>query len=162
MTPDEYLQGLRARLEADGSAPQWEDGAAPFLIGHRSDFKLQWMATRMHVFTIAAVVPEVTVPVLDQFTEFALKTAIDRKKGLMRGLQTGIAVFPALISERADPTALERAARRQKVKFACIGRPTVVDTASGAVGTYRGRPMVGIIYASYLRSKSLQYFPPPQ
>jgi hypothetical protein len=162
MTPDNYIKELSSRLQEDGCEPQWETTTAPFLIGRRSDFKLQWVASRMHLFTIAAVVPEVTVPVLEQFTEFAMNTAVARKKGLMRGLQTGIGVFPALISDRVDPAALQHAAKGQKLRFACMGRPTVVDTANQTVGTYRGTPIAGIMYASYLRKKSVQYFPLPK
>jgi len=162
MTPQDYMRELGERLQADGCDPQWDTSAAPFLIGRRADFKVQWMATRMHLFTIAAVVPEAALAGLEQFTDFALNTAIDRKKGLARGLQTGLAVFPVLISDRVDPEALRRAAVWQKVRFACMGRPTVVDTANRLVGTYRRIPVVGAMYGPYLRRKSEQYFPVPE
>lgn len=161
MSPEDYIRGLEARLQADGCAPQWESTPTPFLIGCRSDFKLQWMASKLHLFTIAAIVPEVTVPLLDQFTEFAMTTAVDRKKGLPRGFQTGVAVFPTLISGRVDPAAQQHASEGQKLKFACIGRPTVVDTSSRTVATYRGNPILGLMYAAHLRKKNLQYFPQP-
>jgi hypothetical protein len=162
MTPQDYANALFERLRADGDEPQWEvANGAPYLLGHRSDFKVQWMATRMHLFTVAAIVPEVTVAGLEQFTDFALDLAVKRKTGLPRGLQTGIAVFPALISDRVEPAALQRASRWQQARFAAMGRPTVVDTANRLVGAYRGTPVLGLIYAGYLRRKNELYFPLP-
>lgn len=48
------------------------------------------------------------------------------------------------------------------MKFACIARPTVIDTSARTVGTYRGISVTGVPYATHLRRKSEQYFPPPQ
>jgi hypothetical protein len=159
MTPQDYLRGLTDRLSADGCGPQWDTTASPYLIGYRADIRA---LTKMHLFTIAAVVPEISLAGLEQFTEFAMDTALRRRKGLPRGLQTGVAVFPALISDRVDPAAAKRAAVWQRTRFACMGRPTVVDTAQRTVSAYRGRPVVGMAYTSYLRKKNTLYFPEPQ
>lgn len=161
MTPQEYMAALTERLRADGDEPQWETSGTPHLIGHRSDFRLSWMATRMHLFTVAAVVPEVTVQGFEEFVDFAMDTALSRKKGLPRGLQTGIGVFPALISDRVDPAAVQRAMRWQKLRYAVLSRPTVVDTANRLVGAHRGTPVAGILYAPHLRRKNALYFPLP-
>lgn len=161
-TPHDYLQGLAGRLEADGCSPTWESGHTPLLVGRRSDFRIQWFATRLHVYVMATVMSQVTVPVVDQFTEFAIQEAVNRKTGLPRGFQTGVAVFPVIASERVDPAAVAHAAQGQKLKFAAFGRPTVIDTANRVVGTYRGTPALGFIYAAYLRKKSNFYFPAPQ
>jgi len=163
MPPGNYLQELEARLRADGCEIARETTpTTSLLIGQRSDFRIQWAATKLHLFTIAAIVPEVTVPILEQFTDFAMTTAVERKKGLPRGLQTGVAVFPALISENVDQAAFQRASHWQKIKFACMARPTVVDTSARAVGAHRGTPIAGLLYAPYLRKKNEQYFPQPQ
>jgi len=159
MTPQEYISGLIERLADDGCDPQWDTTTSPFLVGRRTDVRA---ATRMHLFTVAAVLPEVTVPVLEQFTEFAMDAAVKRRKGLPRGLQTGVGVFPAVISDRVDPAAARRAQVWQRTRFACLGRPTVVDTANREVAAYRGNPLAGLLYASYLRTKNEQYFPQPR
>lgn len=158
MTPQEYISGLLGRLAADGCAPRWDTTTSPFLIGHRSDVRA---ATRIHLFTIAAVVPEITVPVLEQFTDFALNAAVKRRKGLPRGLRTCVGVFPALISDRVEPAAARRASVWQRTRFAGLGRPTVVDTANRRVDAYRDTPIAGFFYAQYLRGKNEQYFPQP-
>ena len=159
MTPQDYIRELIDRLAADGGDPKWDTTGAPFLIGHRSDVRA---LSKMHLFTVAAVVPEISLAGLEQFTEFALDTALRRKKGLPRGLQSGVAVFPALIRDRVEPAAAARAAVWQRTRFACIGRPTVVDTAARKVSAYRGSPFAGLVYASYLRKKNTQYFPDPR
>jgi hypothetical protein len=162
MTPQDYMAALVERLRADGDEPQWESTGPAYLLGHRSDFRLRWMAGRMHLFTVAAVVPEVTVGGLEEFTSFAFDVALVRKKGLPRGLQSGVGVFPALISDRIDPAAVQRAMKWQKTRFAALGRPTVVDTANRVVGAYRGTPVAGLLYAPYLRRKNELYFPQPE
>ena len=159
MTPQDYIRELIDRLRADGCDPKWDTTTAPYLIGYRKDLRA---LSKLHLFTIAAVVPEVSLAGLEQFTEFAMDTALRRKKGLPRGVQSGVAVFPALISDRVEPAAAQRAAVWQRTRFACMGRPTVVDTAQRTVSAYRGSPFVGLVYASHLRKKNTQYFPDPQ
>jgi hypothetical protein len=162
MSPQDYMRELVERLEADGCDPHWDTTGAPFLIGRRTDFRIRALAPRLHLFVIAAVLPEITLSGLEQFTGFAMNTAIRRSNSLTRGLQSGIAVFPALISDRVEPAAMRRARVWQRARFAAIGRPTVVDTADRAVGAYRGTPVVGLLHAAYLRRKHELYFPPPR
>lgn len=159
LTPEEYVEVVRAGLSADGCDPRWETWDRPVLVGRRADFSLRWAATRLHLFTIAAEFPEVTLATVQRFTEWAQEYARDHKGGLPRGFQTGVAVFPALVSGRVDRAALEHAAHSQRVRWACLARPTVVDTATGTVAAYRGNPMVGLLYAGHLRRKSQLYFP---
>jgi hypothetical protein len=161
-TPEAYVEDVYARLAGDGCDPQWEDWDGPVLVGHRSDFRLQWAATQLHLFTVVTAVPEVTLAQAQQFTVTAQQYAKDRKGGLPRGFQTGVAVFPALVSSRVDPAALEYAAHSQRVRFACLARPTVVDTQTGTVAAYRGNPVLGLLYAGHLRRKSQLYFPAPR
>ncbi|CAJ61114.1 MULTISPECIES: hypothetical protein [Frankia] len=158
----EYLASVEARLAADACGPRWEDWAGtPVLVGRRADFRLQWAATRLHLFTIAAAVPEITVATIDTFTAQALDYAKANKGGLPVGLQTGVAVFPLLVSDRVDPAAAAWAADRQRVRFACMARPVVADAAQRRVGFYRGRPAIGRLYASYLITRGERYFGSP-
>lgn len=158
----EFLASVESRLLADGCAPRWEDWAGtPVLVGRRADFRLRWMATNLHLFTIAAAVPEITVPVIDAFTTQSLSYARKNKPGLPVGLQTGAAVFPVLVGERVDPAAMAWAKERQRNQFACFARPVVVDAARRYVGLYEGRPTLGRAYASHLIDKGTRYFHAP-
>ena len=155
-----YIGAVVERLNADGCQPHPENwNGATVMVGRRSDFKLAWMATRMHLFTMVVAVPEITVPAIMQFTEHATGFAKNSKGGLPRGLQTGIALFPAMVSDRVDPAAVAWAEEKQRLSFACFTRPVVVDVTYGVVGCFRRNATVGAIYNRYLRAKGDLYFP---
>ncbi|AXG76481.1 levansucrase [Streptomyces paludis] len=157
-TTHAYLAGLESRLAADGCAPRQDNwGGAPVLVGRRADFRLRWMATRLHLFTIAAAVPHIDFQTIATFTNQSLQYARKNKGGLPVGLQTGVAVLPVLVSERVDPAALAWAREKQRNEFACIARPVVVDSARGEIAFFRGHPMIGGIYSSHLVKKGDAY-----
>ncbi|MET7699883.1 levansucrase [Streptomyces sp. NPDC005485] len=157
--PQAYLASVQSRLTADGCETRWEDWAGvPVLVGRRADFRMSWMATRLHLFTVAAAVPEITVPAIEGFTDQVMKYAKDNKGGLPVGLQNGIGAFPLLVSDRVDPAAVHWAEAQQRIKFACMTRPVVVDSTQQYVGMYRGKPALGRVYASYFIQKGSQYF----
>ncbi|BBC33518.1 Levansucrase [Streptomyces graminofaciens] len=154
-----YLSALEARLAADQCRTWWEDWAgAPVLIGRRADFKWRWAGTKLHLFTVAAAVPEITIPTIETFTEQVLAYAKKTKGGLPLGLQTGIGAFPLLVSDRVDPAAVRWAEAQQRNKWACMARPVVVDSAHQYVGSYRGTPAIGMAYSSYFEQKAMRYF----
>ena len=60
-----YVASVGARLAADECRTWWEDWAGvPVLVGRRADFKWRWMGTKLHLFTVAAAVPEITIPIV--------------------------------------------------------------------------------------------------
>jgi len=154
-----YLASVESRLVADGCVTRWEDWfGVPVLVGRRADFRMRWMATNLHLFTVAAAVPEITPQSVDTFTTQVLTYAKKNKGGLPVGLQTGVAAFPLLVSERVDPAAVAWAEQQQRNRFACFARPVVVDSAQRYVGFYRGKPAIGRVYASHLIDKGNRYF----
>jgi hypothetical protein len=157
--PSEYLERLAARLAQDGCQPHWEEWTGTrVLIGHRADFRVQWMATRLHLWTIATAVPEVAAVTVSQFATTTMAYADGQKRGLPPGIQNGIAVFPCLVSERVHPDALARAESKQVSEFAIMARPVVVDVARGVIGSYRRTGFIGGMYGPYLRRKIQLYF----
>lgn len=92
------------------------------------------------------------------FNSQVLTYAKKNKGGLPVGLQTGVAAFPVLVSERVDPAAMAWAEQQQRNRFACFARPVVVDSAQRYVGFYRGKPALGRVYASHLIDKGNRYF----
>lgn len=154
-----YLAALEGRLTADGCSTRWEDwNGTAVLVGRRSDFRMRWMATNLHLFTVAAAVPEITVQSIVNFTDSALKYAKDAKGGLPVGLQTGVGAFPVLVSENVEPGAVHWAESQQRNRFACMARPVVVDSTHQYVGMYRGKPAIGRVYASHFIEKGTRYF----
>lgn len=154
-----YLASVAARLAADECRTWWEEWAGvPVLIGRRADFKWRWMATKLHTFTVAAALPEITIPAIETFTDQVLTYAKKTKGGMPVGIQSGIAAFPVLVSDRVDPAAVRWAEAQQRNKWACMARPVVVDSTHQYVGTYRGTPAIGLVYSSYFEQKATRYF----
>lgn len=154
-----YLDGLADRLATDGCAVSTERwGAHDVLIGHRSDFRVQWFATNLHLFTVAAPAGVVTQQDLEAFTSTVWDAMLARK-GQLRGLQTGLAVFPTLVGTRVDPDAAIWASAEQRLRFATFARPVVVDTTARDISAFTGRVALGGIYNSHLIGKLQTYFP---
>ncbi|WP_341717232.1 levansucrase [Micromonospora sp. FIMYZ51] len=157
----EYITATAVRLAADGCDVQTENwhGTA-VLIGYRSDFRVQWMATKLHLFTIVAPATDVTRTDAESFTTMAFEYA-EARKGQWRGFQSGVAVLPALVGTRVDPAATAWVQQKQLLHFASMARPVVVDVTAGTVGCYRRTPALGFVYAAHLRRKLDTYFPAP-
>ncbi|MGC5288695.1 levansucrase [Micromonospora sp. DT231] len=154
-----YLTATGERLRADGCEVRTEDwGGVPVLIGHRGDFRMRWMATKLHLFTVAAPATVVTADALREFSATAMDYVLARK-GQLRGFQNGVAVFPALVGSQVEPAASAWAQGGQQVKFAALSRPVAVEARSATVSAFRGKPVLGFIYAAHLRSKLNAYFP---
>jgi hypothetical protein len=154
-----YIEATRARLGADGCETRDENwSGSTVLVGYRSDFRLTWLASNLHLYTIVAPAASVTAAAIEGFTNACLDYAIARK-GQLRGLQSGVAVLPALVSPAVDDAAIAWAALTQRMRFAAFARPVVVDTTRGTVGCFRGRTAIGAIYSGHLRNKLAAYFP---
>lgn len=156
-----YIDATAARLRADGCQVSTEDwGGTPVVVSHRSDFRLQWMATTLHLFACVAPAAAVTQALLERFADTSADYAVARK-GQLRGLQSGIATFPTLVSKSVDPAAQAWAESKQRVRFACTTRPVVVDVSRREVSAFRGNPTLGRIYSAHLRRKLDLYLPRP-
>jgi len=154
-----YIKETAARLAADGCEVRTEDWTGtPVLVGYRADFRVQWMATKLHLLTVVAPAAGVTQGDLERFTGTAFDYA-QARKGQFRGLQTGVAVLPALVGTHVDPAALAWAQQRQLVRFGSVARPVAVDATTGAVACFRRTAALGFIYSGHLRRKLDTYFP---
>lgn len=154
-----YLTATGERLRADGCEVKIEDwGGTPVLVGYRGDFRMRWMATKLHLFTIAAPATRVTADALEAFSTSAMDYVLARK-GQLRGFQNGVAVLPALVGTEVEPTAAAWAQEKQRLRFAALARPVAVDARTGTATAFRGNPSLGFIYAAHLRSKLNAYFP---
>jgi hypothetical protein len=73
MTPAEYVKLVSDRLRKDGAAVGTVDvGGFSALTGYRSQFRIAWMATRLHLFVVVAEVPTVTLDALTGFSDAVL------------------------------------------------------------------------------------------
>ncbi|BCB76179.1 hypothetical protein GCM10022251_68510 [Phytohabitans flavus] len=153
-----YIRATAARLKADGCEVYTEDwSGTPVLVGYRADFRLRWMATKLHLMTVVGPAASVSQQVLEGFTNGAFDYAQTRK-GQFRGLQSGVAVFPCLVGTHVDPAAMAWT-QRQLLRFGSFARPVAVDVTTGAVATFRRMTMLGFVYSGHLRRKLDLYFP---
>lgn len=153
MSPHEYVTEVANRLTADGvdvSTVNFRN--LPAVVGYRSEFRLSWMAGRMHLFTVVGAVQLVTAAGLEQFTNDAIDYALS-KKGELRGLQSGVAAIPVLVGEHVDPEAVAYTQTAPGRRFAAMGWPVAVDTTTRQVHTFEGRVVLGAVFARWLRQQ---------
>lgn len=154
----DYLAGLSRRLQADRCTVTQEQWQTPVTLGYRNDFRLRWMAVKLHLFVPATIVPVVDRATIEGFTGVAWEQMVARK-GSLRGLQTGVGVLPVVIGSRVEPDAAAWAEEKQRVKWATFARPVVVDATTGRSWCFRGRAAVGALFNGHLRRKLALYVP---
>ncbi len=161
MNADAYLHAAHQRMAAGGyqAGPvQLRGGTA--LIGYRSDFRLRWMATKLHLFVAVLPVAAVTPDYLRAFAEDVLGHA-KATKGGARGLQSGVGAVAALVSDRVEDAAIGYAQRELVRGFAAFAWPAVVDLGRGQVFSQTGRPKIGAVYNGWMREQIAVTLPPP-
>jgi hypothetical protein len=158
-SPVGYLNSLQGRLAQDKCEPRWEDwNGTSVLFGRRAAFPPPWMG-RLHLFTVAAAFPEVTVATVTAFGRTAQLYSENQKGGVLPpALGYVIIVFPCLVSERVAPEALAMAEAWRTVALGLETRPVVVDVTKGVVATFRRTAFFGGAFAPFLRRKIQLYF----
>jgi hypothetical protein len=159
--PHEYADEAAHRMAADGSAvSQIVLPIGPAVVGYQSQFRLRWMATKLHVFTVVVPVSLATAETLRGATEQSIDYA-KQTKGRLRGLQSGVAALPVLVTAQATPDALAAAESRPSKEWAAFTLPAIVDLTSGRIHRFSGRLLWGGLYAAWLRER-LNALPSPR
>lgn len=154
MSPDEYLNLVAERLQADGAKVSTElFRGVPAVVGHRAEFRLRWFATRLNLFTVVLPEAVVTPAGLKQFAEDALDYATSQK-GQFRGLQNGVAAIPVMVGSQVSPEAITFAQSMLIKRFSAFAWPAVVDLSTGQVHSHQGRVVIGGVYASWMRQQT--------
>lgn len=147
------LEQVAGRLAGAGftvTPDVWVDGTTA-LMGHLSEFRWRWAATRVHLLVYAQAVDTVTTDGLEHFTRTCLDHAI-AAKGELRGLQVGVAVVPLQIGRVED--GARRYAQHEIVRrYGAFAWPVAVDAGTGTVARHAGRPAVGAFYTSWMRQQ---------
>ncbi len=122
------------------------------LVARRSDFKVQWMLTRLHTFVFAVDFADevLSEELLDRYVDVASGYAIKSKGGLPRGLQSGTAAVVVAISTNPSAEAQQWASRQRGRRFAATTFPVMLSSTTGKV-THPGPAVIGAIYNSHLR-----------
>lgn len=154
MGPQQQLEKVGARMAEAGYevTPSAVVGGTPALVGHTSEFRWQWMATRLHLLVCVQTVDTVTADALERFTQASLEHAL-ASKGALRGFQVGVAAAPVLIGARVDDGARHYAEHRLVRRYGAFAWPVAIDASTGQVHRHTGRPKIGGIYAAWMREQ---------
>jgi hypothetical protein len=162
MQPEQYVERIAQAMDADGSSvSQVALPGGYAIVGYQSQFKFRWFATKVHLFTVAAPVPVAAIEGLEALTRDSIEYA-KQTNGKLRGLQTGVAAIPILVSDHVTPEARAAVQLPPKKGFAAMTLPAIVDLTTGEVLSYRGTQFIGIVYASWLRERLAAACPPPR
>lgn len=154
VTPQEYVDAVGGRLRDGGAAVSLQTLAGgEAVVGYRSEFRWQWLATKLHLFTVVLIVPEVTASALEDFSNEVLTYGI-RRKGRFRGAQIGVAAIPVLVASVVEPAAAAYARDVLIRRWSAFAWPAVVDLGRNTVSTHEGTVQVGGIYAGYMREQT--------
>jgi hypothetical protein len=130
-------------------------GGRAVVVGRRSDFRLRWMAARLHTFVVVTRFDEggagPDTAGLDAFLDASCRYAVGHKQGLPRGLQTGTAAVAVAVVDRAGPDALAWADHSHGSRFAAITYPVTVEAATGRV-VHPPRKVVGAVFNGHLKA----------
>jgi hypothetical protein len=120
------------------------------IVGRRSEFRVRWLMTRLHVLVLVVATDRLTVEIADEIIAAATTEAVHGKPGLPRGLQTGTGVVPVVVANEVDDAVPEYIRTGNDRTFAVVCVPALVQpTASHVV--VRGKPQLwGRIYYAHL------------
>jgi hypothetical protein len=153
MKPDEYLEHVKKQLAADGAqVSEAQLPSARAVVGYTSKFRWKWLATKLHLFTLAVYAPELNVATYTQIVKEAADYGV-QQKGTLRGLQVGVAVNVIIATRALDTETAQLASSRPPKGFAKLATPAVVDIVQAQTYTYTGKIMWGALYTSWLRER---------
>jgi hypothetical protein len=125
-------------------------GEVTVQVFRKSQFRLSWLATRLHVFAFAVDGAGVPTDQIPQIAESCREHAISRKPGIARGLQTGVVAMPFFTVTNASPELAEWASSPQPGRFAAILYPVIMAQDTGSVLRRTTPQRLGRIYEGYL------------
>lgn len=125
-------------------------GEQPALVARRSEFRWEWMGSRMHTFVVAFTVGQLGPKRAQTLSNEAQNYAIKHKGGLPRGLQTGTATIAVVIPDQADEDSVRWFRQEPKQRFAALLLPVLARPGSEPLVYFTGRWSRGYLYRDYL------------
>jgi hypothetical protein len=153
MDAEHYLAAIRDRMDHGGyhtDTKALQGGAA--LIGHRSDFRMSWAVTKLHLFVSVKQVRAASRHDLEDFTVETLAYA-KRTKGRFRGFQTGVAAIAILVAHEVESGASLFAESELIRQFSAFAWPVAVDLSTGQRSSHQGNPKIGRLYSGWMRQQ---------
>lgn len=120
------------------------------LVARRSEFRWEWVGSRIHTFVVALSAVELDANRAQALSTEAQDYAIKHKGGLPRGLQTGTATIAVIISDEADEQSVAWFEQDPKHRRAALLFPVLARPASEELAYFIGRWSRGYLYRDYL------------
>lgn len=148
---DRAVRSLAPGFSAAGWQPRAGQPGAPWrFVARTSQFRWSWMATRLHAFAFAMPLRgDEDVAWLDAQLATAVQYARDHKGGLPEGFQSGSGSILIGVGSGLSPAVRAWTERVHGRAFAAVTHPVLVDVSTGEV-LDPGRPVLGVVYHSYL------------
>ena len=158
---DEAVQALAGGLSGAGWQVTAGQVDAPWrFVARTSEFRLRWLAVRLHTFVFAVALRGGEDPAwLDAQLRAAVQHSRANKGGQHEGLQSGSAVVMVGIGSDLGPELRTWAARAHGQQLATVTHPVLVDVTAGDV-LEPSRPAIGAIYHGYLRGVVARFVDP--
>jgi len=127
-------------------------GSTAALAASRTDFSWKLFVILSH-HVIVAEVENATVGNMQTLFDAGFSYAKRVNKiPLLRGLQFAYTVIPSIITKNPGHELVEYVTKSPRKHFALFELPVVIDTASGTVNYFHGRPLWAFLYFSDMRS----------
>ncbi|MHA1930097.1 MAG: hypothetical protein ACTSV2_16110 [Candidatus Thorarchaeota archaeon] len=157
---NEFIQATYNRFDNDGFIQHNEVvNGVEVTIAKQQEFRLSWMATKMHYFGIYGALDHITQHDAQIFSTACYDCAKKNYTGL-RGLQSGFSSISALVSYSVDMSAKQWVANYQKKHFASFELPVIIDLSTSEILFRKKKPFFGRLYYSSFHEFILKYYRP--
>ena len=155
---DEYLQATYSRFDKDGFDQHSEvvEGI-DVTVAAQKEFRLSWMATRMHYFGIYGAKDHVSLPDAEMFSKACFECAKKSYTGI-RGTMSGFSSISALASISVDLQAKQWVEKYQKKHFSSFEIPVLIDLSTRDTLFCKSKPLWGRIYYGSFHEFIYKYY----
>ncbi len=137
----EYIQATYNRFDKDGFIQHDEVvNEIEVTVAAQQEFRLSWMATKMHYFGIYGALDHITQQDAELFSAACFDCAKENYTG-HRGLQSGFSSISALVSYNVDIAAKQWVLNYHKKHYASFEIPVIVDLSSNEILFRQKKPL---------------------
>ncbi len=129
------------------------DYNAESIIAQFNKFKLVWFATQLNIFISVGISKNAIISPeeIEHYSQSVYKYALKNKKGLPRGLHSGVVSIAVLIGNTANEDAKQFCSKLSNKHWAAFEIPVVIETDKNDITYFQDKPLWGTFYHSYLR-----------
>lgn len=157
---DMYIQATYNRFNKDGFIQHKEIvNRIEVTVAKQQEFRLSWMATKMHYTGIYGALDHITQQDAELFSTACFECSKKNYTG-HRGLQSGFSSISALVSHSIDVAAKQWVKNYQKKHFASFEIPVIIDLSSNEILFRQKKPLWGRMYYSTFHEFIYKYYRP--